>query len=137
MVGRDDTEVDVRRTTLVTDGTRPFEAEAAGTVGDDGRAAGADVLPEPIRLPEMNSRPRQWSAVDGREDDAREDVASPDLRSQRRRAAPERAGPVVQRRCAAGCGGRGHTGAGGDKPDRYETRGVREQPHATWSTRSG
>ena len=80
MVGRDDAQVDVRRTALVPDRARPFEAEPAGTVGDDRRTAGADILAQPVRLPEMDPRSREWPAVDGGEDDPGEDVARADLR---------------------------------------------------------
>ena len=80
VVGRDDAKVDVRRTALVPDRARPFEAEAAGTVGDNRRTAGADILSQPVRLPEMDPRSREWPAVDGGEDDPGEDVAGADLR---------------------------------------------------------
>ena len=102
MLGRDHAKVDVRRTAVVPDRARPLEAEPARAVGDDGRAAGADVLPEPVRLPEMDPRAGQRPAVHGGEDDAGQDVAGADLRAARRRAAAERAGAVVHRRPAAG-----------------------------------
>ena len=97
-MARDDAQVDVRRTALVPDRTRPLEAEPARAVGDDRRAAGADVLPKPIRLPEVDPRSGQRPAVDGGEHDPGQDVAGADLRPPRRRAAAERAGAVVQRR---------------------------------------
>ena len=135
MVGRDDAKVDVRGTTLVPDRARPLEAEPARAVGDDRRAAGADVLPQPIRLPEMDPRSGQRAAVDGGEDDPGQDVAGADLRPPRRRAAAERAGAVVQRRPAAGRRRRGRAGAGGAETEDDETGGGREQPHALRSSR--
>ena len=129
MVGRDHPQVDVRRTTLVPDRARPLEPEPARAVGDDRRAARADVLPEPIRLPEVDPCSGQWPAVHGGEDDPGQDVAGADLRPPRRRTAAERAGTVVQGRPAAGRRRRGRAGACGTEDEDDETGSGREQSH--------
>ena len=96
VVARDDPQVDVRRPALVRHRARALEAEAAGTVGDDRRAAGARVLAPPVRLPEMNLGSGDRAAVDG-EDDAREDMALCRSRPGVGRASAERACPIGQR----------------------------------------
>ena len=128
MVGRDDPQVDVRRTTLVTDRARPLEPEPARAIGDDGRAAGADVLAKPIRLPEVDPCSREWPAVHGGEDDPGQDMTGADLRPPRRRTASKRAGAVVQGRPAAGHRGRRADPGNAETKD-DETGDGREQPH--------
>ena len=121
--------MDVRRTAFVGNRRRTLQAEAAGVVRYDGRAARAQVLATPIRLPQVNPGAPERLAVDRGEDDAVEDVPGADLAPSRRCTTAERPRAVVQRRRATGRRGRGGSAAGSESGE-SESGGAREQPHA-------
>jgi DNA-binding MarR family transcriptional regulator len=125
VIGRDHAQVNVRLAPLVRDRPRPLEAEAARSVGDDGRARRARVAAVAVRLPQVHLGAADRAAVERRENDAGEDVTRPDLRAQRWGSATERAERVLGRGRTPDCrrasaGGRKQTRNGDGDGDERE-----------------
>ena len=137
VVARHDPQVNVRRTALVRHRAWALEAEAADTVGEDRRAAGARVLAAPVRLPELNLSSGDRAAIDG-EHDTRQDMALSDRGPAWGRTSAERPSPIGQRGSTPL---RGRSRGSGTRDDEHEQpkrqADCGEPSHGSRSTRCG